>query len=47
MAELRKDLITGEWVNIVVERAKRPSDFHHRAIKELRLNLGRATTKRL
>jgi UDPglucose--hexose-1-phosphate uridylyltransferase len=30
MAELRKDLITGEWVNIVVERAKRPSEFHHR-----------------
>jgi len=30
MGELRRDPITREWVNIVVERAKRPSDFHHR-----------------
>src|SRR5215510_79692 len=30
MAELRRDPITREWVNIVVERAKRPYDFHHR-----------------
>jgi UDPglucose--hexose-1-phosphate uridylyltransferase len=29
MGELRKDPITREWVNIVVERAKRPSDFYH------------------
>jgi len=29
MSELRKDLITREWVIISPERARRPSDFHH------------------
>lgn len=29
MPELRKDLITREWVVIASERAKRPTDFHH------------------
>ena len=28
MAELRRDPITREWVNIATERGKRPSDFH-------------------
>jgi len=30
MAQLRRDPITREWVNITTERGKRPSDFHHR-----------------
>src|SRR3989304_5704964 len=30
MPELRKDPITREWVVIATERAKRPSDFHHK-----------------
>ena len=29
MSELRKDLITREWVIMAPERARRPSDFHH------------------
>jgi len=30
MSELRKDLVTREWVIISPERARRPSDFHHK-----------------
>lgn len=30
MPELRKDPITREWVIVATERAKRPSDFHHK-----------------
>lgn len=30
MSELRKDIITREWVIISPERAKRPSDFQHK-----------------
>jgi UDPglucose--hexose-1-phosphate uridylyltransferase len=30
MSQLRKDPITREWVCISTDRAKRPSDFHHR-----------------
>lgn len=35
MAELRRDPITREWVNIATERGKRPSDFHHREEAQL------------